>query len=149
MNTHLKTVKLTSKHKEPVSLDALSVRGNTIRYVILPDSLPLDTLLVDDTPRAKVTKKKEGLFITGFQVDNKRLISPQSSRSGEDEGVVPAVDAEAHVVEAHAADEVAAHNGLRNSRHQCSNKVEIGCVCVWVRVCMCVCVCVCVLLIGV
>ena len=60
MNTHLKTVKLTSKHKEPVSLDALSVRGNTIRYVILPDSLPLDTLLVDDTPRAKVTKKKEG-----------------------------------------------------------------------------------------
>jgi small nuclear ribonucleoprotein D1 len=59
MNTHLKTVKLTAKNKEPVSLDTLSVRGSTVRYVILPDSLPLDTLLVDDSPKAKA-KKKEG-----------------------------------------------------------------------------------------
>ncbi|KAJ3092893.1 Small nuclear ribonucleoprotein Sm D1 [Quaeritorhiza haematococci] len=58
MNTHLKTVKMTVKNKEPVSLDSLSVRGNNIRYYILPDSLPLDTLLIDDTPKAK-TKKKE------------------------------------------------------------------------------------------
>lgn len=28
------------------------------RYYILPDSLPLETLLIDDTPKAK--KKKEG-----------------------------------------------------------------------------------------
>ncbi|RLN13930.1 hypothetical protein BBJ28_00013936 [Nothophytophthora sp. Chile5] len=54
MNTHLKAVKMTVKGKNPVSLDSLSIRGNNIRYYILPDSLNLDTLLIDDTPREKV-----------------------------------------------------------------------------------------------
>ena len=58
MNTHLKTVRLTMRNREPVPLDSLSIRGNTIRYYILPDSIPLDTLLIDDAPKAK--KKKEG-----------------------------------------------------------------------------------------
>ncbi|CAI5468184.1 unnamed protein product, partial [Closterium sp. Yama58-4] len=57
MNTHLKTVKLTVKGKNPVALDHLSVRGHTIRYFILPDSLNLDTLLVDDAPRRKAKKQ--------------------------------------------------------------------------------------------
>ncbi|ABO94878.1 predicted protein, partial [Ostreococcus lucimarinus CCE9901] len=51
MNTHLKQVKLTLKGKNPTAVEHLSVRGNTIRYYILPDSLNLDTLLVDDTPK--------------------------------------------------------------------------------------------------
>ncbi|KZO95348.1 Sm-like ribonucleo protein [Calocera viscosa TUFC12733] len=59
MNTHLKTVKLSSRNREPSSLDSLSIRGNNIRYFILPDSLPLDTLLVDDAPKPK-GKRKEG-----------------------------------------------------------------------------------------
>lgn len=58
MNTHLKTVKMTIRNSEPQQLDTLSIRGNNIRYVILPDSLPLDTLLVDDAPKPKA--KKEG-----------------------------------------------------------------------------------------
>ena len=58
MNTHLKTVRLTMRNRDPVPLDSLSIRGNTIRYYILPDSIPLDTLLIDDAPKAK--KKKEG-----------------------------------------------------------------------------------------
>src|SRR6185369_15344184 len=58
MNTHLKTVKMTVKNKDPVNLDSLSIRGNNIRYYILPDSLPLDTLLIDDTPKAKAKKKE-------------------------------------------------------------------------------------------
>ena len=57
MNTHLKSVKMTVKGKDPISLETLSVRGNNIRYIILPDSLPLDTLLVEE-PR-KTKKKKE------------------------------------------------------------------------------------------
>lgn len=57
MNTHLKTVKLTLKGHNPLSLDHLSVRGNHIRYYILPDSLNLDTLLVDDTPKIKAKAK--------------------------------------------------------------------------------------------
>lgn len=60
MNTHLKAVKMTIKNKNPVQLDTLSIRGNNIRYYILPDSLPLETLLVDDTPKAKSKKKDSG-----------------------------------------------------------------------------------------
>ncbi|CAH1780071.1 unnamed protein product [Owenia fusiformis] len=51
MNTHLKAVKMTVKNKEPVQLETLSIRGNNVRYFILPDSLPLDTLLIDDAPK--------------------------------------------------------------------------------------------------
>ena len=62
MNTHLKAVKMTIKNKEPVQLESLSIRGNNIRYFILPESLPLDTLLVDDAPKAKAKKKEAGLY---------------------------------------------------------------------------------------
>src|SRR5699024_10380188 len=59
MNTHLKSVKMTpARGGNPVSLDAMTIRGNNIRYFILPDSLPLETLLVDETPKTK-TKKRE------------------------------------------------------------------------------------------
>lgn len=63
MNTHLKAVKMTVKNREPMQLESLSIRGNNIRYFILPESLPLDTLLVDDTPKAKAKKKETGLYI--------------------------------------------------------------------------------------
>jgi len=53
MNTHLKTVKMTLKGRNPVNLETLSIRGNNVRYFILPDSLNLDTRLVDDTPKQK------------------------------------------------------------------------------------------------
>lgn len=59
MNTHLKAVKMTIKNRNPVQLETLSIRGNNIRYFILPDSLPLETLLIDDTPKSKA-KKKDG-----------------------------------------------------------------------------------------
>ncbi|KAJ6611451.1 hypothetical protein B0H10DRAFT_2056015 [Mycena sp. CBHHK59/15] len=32
MNTHLKTVKMTARNRDPATLDALSIRGNNIRY---------------------------------------------------------------------------------------------------------------------
>ncbi|KAK2564591.1 Small nuclear ribonucleoprotein Sm D1 [Acropora cervicornis] len=66
MNTHLKAVKMTIKNKEPVQLESLSIRGNNIRYFILPESLPLDTLLVDDAPKAKA-KKKEAVMAVALQ----------------------------------------------------------------------------------
>ena len=40
--------------RDPVVYPSLSVRGATLRYIILPDSLNLDALLVDDTTRQKV-----------------------------------------------------------------------------------------------
>lgn len=59
MNTHLKKVKMTLKNQLPLSLDTLSLRGNNIRFYLLPDSLPLDTLLVDDAPKPKGKRKRQ------------------------------------------------------------------------------------------
>ncbi len=56
MNTHLKNVKMTLLRRAPVNLDHLTVRGNNIRYVILPNSLPIDTLLVEEPLRTNKTK---------------------------------------------------------------------------------------------
>ncbi|KAG8965451.1 mRNA splicing protein smd1 [Tulasnella sp. 419] len=58
MNTHLKTVKLSTRNRDPISMDSISIRGNNIRFWILPDSLPLDTLLVDDAPKPKGGKRE-------------------------------------------------------------------------------------------
>ena len=63
MNTHLKAVKMTVKGGDPVALESLSVRGSTIRYFILPDSLPIDTLLIDDAVKARKKKKAESKII--------------------------------------------------------------------------------------
>ena len=63
MNTHLKQVKMALKGKDPVALDTLSIRGSNIRYFILPDSINLDTLLVDDTP--KLVQKRTAAPVGG------------------------------------------------------------------------------------
>lgn len=67
MNTSLRAVKMTIKNKtnpsapgETIQLDTINIRGSTIRYYILPDSLPLDTLLIDDQPKPKNKARKEG-----------------------------------------------------------------------------------------
>ncbi|KAI5302554.1 mRNA splicing protein smd1 [Ascosphaera pollenicola] len=59
MNTALRAVKMTPKGRDPIPLDTINIRGSTVRYIILPDSLPLDTLLVDDTPKPKNKARKE------------------------------------------------------------------------------------------
>ncbi len=59
MNTALRTVKMTPRGRDPISLDTINLRGSTIRYYILPDSLPLDTLLIDDAPKPKNKARKE------------------------------------------------------------------------------------------
>ncbi|MPC23303.1 putative small nuclear ribonucleoprotein Sm D1 [Portunus trituberculatus] len=60
MNTHLKSVKMTLKNHDPVSYDTLTIRGNNIRYFILPESLPLENLLIDDGPRARKGRADRG-----------------------------------------------------------------------------------------
>lgn len=57
MNTHLKRVTLMPRGRNPMKVGNLSVRGSTIRWFILPDSLNLDTLLVDiDQPKQRAKK---------------------------------------------------------------------------------------------
>lgn len=58
MNIHLKNVKITYKHKQPISLDHLTMRGNSVRAILLPEALPLDTYLTDDS--TKKTKAGAG-----------------------------------------------------------------------------------------
>ena len=60
MNTHLKSVKLTVKGRETISLDHLTIRGNNIRYFMLPESLALENLLVDDAPKLRQNKGSAG-----------------------------------------------------------------------------------------
>ncbi|KAM7192252.1 ER protein Pkr1 domain containing protein [Naviculisporaceae sp. PSN 640] len=59
MNTALRNVKMTPKHQDTISLDTMNIRGSTIRLIILPDSLALDSLLVDDAPKPKNKARKE------------------------------------------------------------------------------------------
>ncbi|KAK3898628.1 small nuclear ribonucleoprotein [Staphylotrichum tortipilum] len=59
MNTALRNVKMTLRGQDPIPLETLNIRGSTIRYFILPDSLPLDTLLIDDAPKPKNKARKE------------------------------------------------------------------------------------------
>jgi small nuclear ribonucleoprotein (snRNP)-like protein len=59
MNTALRNVKMTPRGQDAIPLETLNVRGSTIRYFILPDSLPLDTLLIDDAPKPKNKARKE------------------------------------------------------------------------------------------
>merc|ERR1711976_508165 len=59
MNTHLKTVKLPLRNKNPVNLDFLTIRVNNVRYFILPESLNLATRLVDDTPKTSKKPTKD------------------------------------------------------------------------------------------
>ena len=59
MNTALRNVRFTKRGLDAVSLDTMNIRGSQIRYYILPDSLPLDTLLVDDAPKPKNKARKE------------------------------------------------------------------------------------------
>ncbi|KAJ5899470.1 small nuclear ribonucleoprotein Sm D1 [Penicillium taxi] len=59
MNTVLRSVKMTPKGRDMIQLESINIRGSTIRYVVLPDSLPIDTLLVDDNPKPKNKARKE------------------------------------------------------------------------------------------
>jgi small nuclear ribonucleoprotein D1 len=60
MNTHLRAVKLSVRGAKPKHLDNMSVRGNTIRFFILADSLNLDQLLIDDTPKQAPAVRSAG-----------------------------------------------------------------------------------------
>ena len=62
MNTHLRTVKMQVKGQEKIAVDHITIRGNNIRYFILPDALPIESLLVEDQPKIKkktITKIKQ------------------------------------------------------------------------------------------
>ncbi|CAK5078304.1 unnamed protein product [Meloidogyne enterolobii] len=58
MNIHLRSVQMSVNAYKKYELDSISIRGNNIRTIILPDSLPLDVLLIDDEPRFKSQQRR-------------------------------------------------------------------------------------------
>lgn len=56
MNTHMKNCKITLKGGNPTTIDSISIRGSTIRYYILPDSLNIDSILLDEQKHSKATQ---------------------------------------------------------------------------------------------
>ncbi|EAN90281.1 putative small nuclear ribonucleoprotein [Trypanosoma cruzi] len=57
MNTHMRHVKITAKGKNPVQAETYVVRGNSIRFVILPEAMNTDDVLNKATAAQKKTKK--------------------------------------------------------------------------------------------
>lgn len=53
MNTHVRLVRIKKPGpgQQEERLDNMTIRGAQIRYVILPESINLGTLLVDDSPK--------------------------------------------------------------------------------------------------
>mmetsp|Transcript_19967 Transcript_19967/g.45341 ORF Transcript_19967/g.45341 Transcript_19967/m.45341 type:complete len:128 (-) Transcript_19967:392-775(-) len=68
MNAHLRKVKMTLKSKNPQPYATLSVRGSTVRSILLPESLNLDALLVDAADSGKpknIAVNRAGLAPSG------------------------------------------------------------------------------------
>ena len=64
MNTYLRNVKSTIKGKNPVRHDFLSIRGNNIRYYILPW-----WMTHRDTHRAELCQKLHLVVAVGVEVE--------------------------------------------------------------------------------
>lgn len=66
MNIHLKSVKLALKGKSVQLMENMTIRGNNIRYITLPDSLPIDTLLVEEPQRSMKPRDRSTIKKTKF-----------------------------------------------------------------------------------
>lgn len=51
---------LTNQGRETIPMDHLTIRGNQIRSISLPDNLPLDTLLTESEARKNRAPKRKG-----------------------------------------------------------------------------------------
>ncbi|CAD7966979.1 unnamed protein product [Amoebophrya sp. A25] len=62
MNTHVKNVTMIVRRRPAVTLEHLTIRGPTIRYIFLNEELDLDKKLLDDAvkERTKPPKRKRG-----------------------------------------------------------------------------------------
>ena len=77
MNTHLKAVKITIRGTEPVHVDHMTIRGNNIRYVILPETVQLDSMLVEEKPkiRQKTLAKQRAAKPKGYYTLHRKRVN--------------------------------------------------------------------------
>lgn len=59
MNINLKDVKMTSIDRTPTVLEHMTIRGNQVRMVLLPDELNLDSILSDSVFKPKSKKRAQ------------------------------------------------------------------------------------------
>merc|ERR1711874_659386 len=57
MNIHMKNVNMTVKHQNPINLESLTIRGNNVRLIILPENLPIDAVLMKQNGKIRAPKK--------------------------------------------------------------------------------------------
>jgi small nuclear ribonucleoprotein D1 len=62
MNMHLKNVKQTVPGQDALHLDGVTVRGSSVRAVLLGEEVPVETLLVDDRPSGG-KGRKSGVWV--------------------------------------------------------------------------------------
>lgn len=58
MNIHLKQAKMTRPHQNPVSIEHLTLRGTTVRLIVLPEHIETESLMVDNLKPQKPSKDK-------------------------------------------------------------------------------------------
>ena len=59
MNINLKDVKMTAVDRTPTALEHMTIRGNQVRMVLLPDELNLDSILSDSVFRPKKKQQQQ------------------------------------------------------------------------------------------
>ena len=69
MNTHVRNVLITRpSKKETETLESMTVRGSSIRYIILPQTINLDLLLKEEAPKEpKIPQPKDETKSIRFQ----------------------------------------------------------------------------------
>lgn len=82
MNINLKDVKMTVVNRQPSVLEHITIRGNQVRMVLLPDELNLDSILSDAVFKPKKLDKKTP--IQGGNSNNNR--APKRVSRGKNRG---------------------------------------------------------------
>merc|ERR1712124_117720 len=67
MNIHMKNVKFISREREEKMLETMTIRGSNVRYIILPQQLALDNLLIDDKTQQKSRSSKNRSRTRGYR----------------------------------------------------------------------------------
>ena len=59
MNMNLRDAKMTVPYRDTIALEHITLRGNQVRMVLLPDELNLDSVLQETVAKSRKDKEKE------------------------------------------------------------------------------------------
>jgi small nuclear ribonucleoprotein D1 len=73
MNINLKDVKMTVVNRQATVLEHMTIRGNQVRMVLLPDELNIDSILQDAVFKPKKSKKQPQVDVSNTNRAPKRI----------------------------------------------------------------------------